>query len=294
MTDHRLDRRDVLTDGGHDEGRNQNRETRNQQGVDDRSQLRRGQPQSGQPRRGQPRQGQSQGRQPQDGSAQQSTRRGTRGPQGPPSQQRGHPPNAGGGGDLLERLPLKAALVIGVAVFFVGIGLQVAVLGVELSLDEDGSASDLFDVLDDEGPHEQLSDWAGLYYNGHFAELETEQGGETESFDIYSEADSEEMELPSIAFRLPPIIVLIGGGYVLASRTQRRVGERPDPIVAGASIVVGYGLVAVLGIVLFSYSVTGAFGSEAQIAPAAGDAILLPGLIYPLLFGAIGGFLAGR
>lgn len=80
-----------------------------------------------------------------------------------------------------------------------------------------------------------------------------------------------------------PLLALVGSGYVVARRTGRGV-------VAGGSIAVGYGTLALAGIVVFTSS--GADGMSVRPEPLV--TVLHMGLVAPLLLGGVGGLLADR
>jgi len=92
-----------------------------------------------------------------------------------------------------------------------------------------------------------------------------------------------------------PPLALVAGGYLLAGRyglPSRAVGAK-----YGASLVAGYlPLAALVGYgAEWSYSASSSFGVQVSltVGPQLVESVLLAGLLYPLLFGAIGGYLAG-
>ena len=82
-------------------------------------------------------------------------------------------------------------------------------------------------------------------------------------------------------FVLPPIVLVIAGALVaVAGRADTILGGA----VGGASITLGYLPLAVAGAFLFSISV-----GDSTAGPTLVTAILLAGIVYPLVFGGVGG-----
>ena len=93
--------------------------------------------------------------------------------------------------------------------------------------------------------------------------------------------------LPEPLFFLVPVTVLAGAGYGLVQWTP--VPSARAAAKLGGSVVAGYLPIAVLGAVLF----TSGSGIEAStvLEPDLATALVFAGLLWPLLFGAIGGYL---
>ncbi len=125
--------------------------------------------------------------------------------------------------------------------------------------------------------------WQGvgwLFYNAHFVAIRVPGIGGTTTQNAIADADG---AVSTLLYLLPPVI-LVGAGYAVTTLST------PDvPAMAGAFTVVGYLPLAILGIVLFSYSV-----GDGAIEPDAVTAVALAGIVYPAVFGAIGGAAAGR
>ena len=99
--------------------------------------------------------------------------------------------------------------------------------------------------------------------------------------------------LPSVVYYLVPVVVLVLAGYA----TVRMAGEGVDSIEAGAgagaTVALGAVVAAAVGRFLFEITIS-VLGAEATAAPALLPAILLAGLLYPAVFGALGGVAAAR
>ena len=163
---------------------------------------------------------------------------------------------------------LTFGAIFGVASFLVGYVTTLVVAAV---------GEDLDDLIEEAG-------W--LYYNAQFADIELGGGefGEFFGIDFDQEVNlitDNGLDVPSIVYHLIPILVLTAAGFVLARRVGAR--EPPEGALAGAALVVGTVVMALLGTFLF----------EAQdTSPVLVEGLLLVGVIFPGVFGAIGGVLS--
>lgn len=176
-------------------------------------------------------------------------------------------------GSLTDRLPLKQGAIFGAAAYVVGVVITFVLI--QIDSDIDPSDSDLGSALD-------ITGWA--FYNGHFVDTEFSGAGVSETDTIISEAS-----LPEFLYILVPVAVLIGASYLLMQQTY--VSEVSDAALNGATLVVGYLPLAVIGTFLFEASQS-AGGVSISAGPETGSAILLAGIVFPLVLGAAGGFLA--
>ncbi|MFB6112734.1 MAG: transporter [Halodesulfurarchaeum sp.] len=86
---------------------------------------------------------------------------------------------------------------------------------------------------------------------------------------------------PSLLYVVPPILLLVAGSWVAWWDGAEGFGRGG---LVGASVAIGYVVLAIVGVFVFRYTVGGiVVGSDLV------RAILLVGLVYPLVFGAIGG-----
>ena len=92
--------------------------------------------------------------------------------------------------------------------------------------------------------------------------------------------------VPTIVYQIVPILVLIGFGFFVAQ--SARAADPVTGALAGATITAGYVLLAVVGVFLFNVSQQGA-----SMGPSVLMGIVLAGIVYPLVTGAIGGAAAG-
>lgn len=126
--------------------------------------------------------------------------------------------------------------------------------------------------------------WKGvgwLFYNAHgvaFTYPESGGGRAARSFIANGNA-------PELLYALPPLVLLIAG-YLVARIVSARsldTGAR-----AGVGVVVGYLLLALVGLVVFVHT---SGGSSIHVDYVPG--VLLAGIVYPVLFGTAGGALGG-
>ncbi|MFW5956183.1 MAG: hypothetical protein ACOCQY_02155 [Halorhabdus sp.] len=96
-------------------------------------------------------------------------------------------------------------------------------------------------------------------------------------------------------FPVVPLIALLIAGYVVAYRSD--APSVTEGFTAGASVVLGYGLLAIAGAFLFAWSLSvEELGAEVTVAvgPDLAWAVLLSGLAYPIVLGGIGGAIASQ
>ncbi|WP_247730565.1 hypothetical protein [Halovivax limisalsi] len=137
-----------------------------------------------------------------------------------------------------------------------------------------------------------IAEWKGTawyYFSAHFVELEASGavGGfsGSDSVNLIAESGSQNAEL---LYALPPLVLLVGGAFLASRLGARDLGEA---VTTGAPITVGYGVVMGLGALVVESSSQGAvFGIEwgGSAAPALLPAIVLAGILYPLVFGTAG------
>lgn len=124
----------------------------------------------------------------------------------------------------------------------------------------------------------QVSGW--VYYNAQFVDVAGDGGSGSFNFVTDEILGQALLELPSIIYHLVPVVVLIGAGFLLAQ--QASAIEAKNGAIAGATLVLGCVVLALLGTVLFETNST---------SPKLIPGILVVGILYPAIFGAIGGVL---
>jgi len=124
---------------------------------------------------------------------------------------------------------------------------------------------------------------AWTYFNAHLVTTEIPQGG---MFTLLPPEQNVLLDGPGlewVLFSVPPLVLLVGGALV----TQRHLERLESPIdgaITGAMIAVGYLLVTIVALLVTTLAV-----DSGVIRASPFDAILIAGLVYPFLFGAIGG-----
>lgn len=92
----------------------------------------------------------------------------------------------------------------------------------------------------------------------------------------------------TLLFHLLPAAVLVLAGAVVTRRARGVSGTSPAGAVAGASVAVGYLTAVVAGTFVFGQTLAGVSWEVPLVQSA-----LVAGLAYPVVAGALGGFLAG-
>ena len=147
-----------------------------------------------------------------------------------------------------------------------------------------------------EGPQGEVPAWIGVawyHFNAHLVEVETtgEVGpvGARDTVDLIAASGSTNA---TALYAIPPI-VLVGAGVVLAVHLDARsIGEA---VVVGAPVAIGYAVVMTILALVAETSYEGEFfGVEVSgsMSPELLPAILLAGVLYPLVFATAGAILA--
>ena len=175
------------------------------------------------------------------------------------------------------RRAVGGGLAGGIAAWVVG---YLVVYLLNASEIENSLGSGVLEALTNENVTWKLVGW--LFYNAHNVTIKTPGffGQSAQNF----VAGSEEAALTAL-FVLPPVL-LLAAGVVVAWNTAA------DPTSAarnGAAVVLGYLPLSIAGAVLFAVSV-----GDATAGPDLVTAVLLAGLVYPLVFGAVGGLIGGH
>lgn len=142
---------------------------------------------------------------------------------------------------------------------------------------------------------DDVATWKGVawfFYNAHMVDVEASGSvgsfGGTETVDFIAESGSASADL---LYLVPPL-ALLGVGALLA--IQWSVTDVGEAVVVGAPVTIGYAVVVGLGaLVAESSSESSFFGVEVagSIAPALVPAIVLGGILYPLVFATAGAVL---
>ncbi|MFC4540529.1 hypothetical protein ACFO5R_01150 [Halosolutus amylolyticus] len=140
-----------------------------------------------------------------------------------------------------------------------------------------------------------IAEWkavAWYFYNAHMVDVEASGAigglGGTDTVDFIAQSSSTSA---TVLYLVPPL-VLVGVGAILAY--QWDVRDLGAAVVAGAPVAIGYAVVAGLGAIVAESSAERTFfGIEASgsIAPDLVPAIVLAGILYPLVFATAGAVL---
>lgn len=131
---------------------------------------------------------------------------------------------------------------------------------------------------------EDASDWkivGWLFYNAHNADIRFPSVGiftvENQNFVA---ADDGSLWL---LYLVPPLLLLVAGAVITAS-SEDVLRSSTDAAIAGATVTVSYLVLAIVCLFVFGVTV-----GEGVIRPDVIPAVLLAGIVYPLVFGATGG-----
>ena len=120
-----------------------------------------------------------------------------------------------------------------------------------------------------------------IFYNAHNVAVTATVFGQTQSANYLARGSG--FTIPVVVYYLVPALLLVLAGYLVASIVD--VGsDLVAGVLAGVSITVGYLVLAIAGTFLFA------------VGPISPDLVMgafVAGLVYPVVFGGIGGALAG-
>jgi hypothetical protein len=118
-----------------------------------------------------------------------------------------------------------------------------------------------------------------LYYNAHNVAFTTPAlGSGRTAQNLVANGDA-----PMLLY-LVPVVALLLAGFVVARGGN--AGDAESGVRAGVTVTLGYAVLAVIGLFVFRYSVG---DSSIHVDYALG--VLLAGIVYPAVFGALGGLL---
>ena len=171
-------------------------------------------------------------------------------------------------------LPFVGGAGVGIVTWIVGYVLTYLVVAPDI---RDSSINRLVEAFGGAPATYEMVGW--VFFNAHFVDVDAPSliGG-AGSANLISQADGGSL---SLLFVLPPLLLIVAG--VVAGRAA----DASDPdggARAGAFVLAGYLPLAVVGAFLFRYTV-----GDGSVAPTLVTAVLLAGVVYPVVFGAIGG-----
>jgi len=185
-----------------------------------------------------------------------------------------------------EELPFLEGAATGTVAYVVGMITMLLLLTLDQDFEFAGSGFGGFQLVE-VGRLDQVG-W--FFYSAHFASIEESVTalGETQSqtTNIVAEAST---QFPAVVYHLVPMVVLVVAGFFMASVLDIYNPSIGDCAQAGATLFAGYLPLTVAGTFLFEVSVSGAGQGGITIGPELISSVLLVGLLFPVLFGAIGG-----
>ncbi len=177
--------------------------------------------------------------------------------------------------------PTQSAL-IGAVAFVAGYVLTLGLLLVDsvLAGGSDGGGS--------ETPAQLLEFIGALFYNAHFSPLVIDSEFVTGPVDLLTETD---LLFPTILYNCVPVAVLTLSGAVLVWRASDRLSTWESAAVVGASLVLAYLPLVLVGTQLFAFGGTQS-GVEYTVSPPFRVTVARAGIALPVVFGGLGGYLA--
>ena len=175
-----------------------------------------------------------------------------------------------------KELPLAAGAAAGLAAWVVGYLCTYLIAGRNI---RDSGLGQLLEFLGEGGTVYKLVGW--VFYNSHFVETVVDGAPVT----VAGNAIGGDQGLTPLLFVVPPALLLAAG---LALGRLQGVEAPGSGALAGAVVVPAYLVLSVVGLLVFTVTAGPATGRPDPVL-----AVLLAGVIYPAVFGAAGGALAG-
>lgn len=175
-----------------------------------------------------------------------------------------------------DALPLVPGAVAGLLAWTLGYVFTYLLVGSEV---RESALNRFVEAFEGEPATYELVGWA--FYNAHLVDVVYE--GFSGRFLPASYIGGEDGLTP-LLYVIPPLLLIAAG---LAIARYRGATDVNDGAVAGALVLPGYLVLAIAGAILFEVSAAGTTGRP-DLLPA----VFLAGLVYPAVFGAIGGVVA--
>lgn len=179
-------------------------------------------------------------------------------------------------------VPYRSAALSGAVAFVVGYVLTFGLLLVD-------GAMQSSEASDDSGGSivEGLQAIGLFFFDTQF--VETEFSGGFYGGASISLLEAASTEIPVLLYRLVPVVVIASVAFVYVLAVGLEPVGRDASAKLGATVVVGYLPLAVLGVLLFPIE-----EGSAEFQPELFPAIVFAGIVYPVACGALGGALAWR
>ena len=174
------------------------------------------------------------------------------------------------------RRRLAAGAVAGLVAFVLA---YVFVYALTISTVQESLLTGLAEAFGDENAAWKVVGW--IFFNAQFVTttvtVDVPLLGGTEAVNFITESDS----LSSVLYVIPPALLTAAG---LAIARLSGATDAGDALRAGPAVVLGYLPATVVGALLFTVSV----GQNSGGSPTLLTAVVLAGLVYPLVFGSLG------
>lgn len=169
-----------------------------------------------------------------------------------------------------RRVPVGVGAVAGALAWLLGYLLAYAVASGRIREFQGSFLGQVADLFGLEVPTWKVVGW--VFYNAHF--VDTVAGGGAGS------AIGGDGGFTALLYVVPPLVLFAAG---LAVGRAGGIDDVAASALSGATVLVGYLPLSVLGVFLFETTLAGT-----TVAPSLGAGILLAGVLYPAVFGATG------
>lgn len=177
-----------------------------------------------------------------------------------------------------DDLPFGVGAVAGVVAWLLGYVVTYLIAATDL---ENSALNRIIEGFEGQSATYELVGW--VFYNAHFVDITYENVG---FFQPPPNFVGGEDGFTAALYLLPPALLIIAG---LAISRYQGISDLSGGAVAGALVAPGYLVLSILGVFLFEVTVGDASG-----APDLLPAIVVTGILYPVVFGAIGGAVGGQ
>lgn len=170
-------------------------------------------------------------------------------------------------------LPLVPGALAGVGAWLVGYAFTYLLVGSDV---RESNLNQFIEAFDGDPATYDLVGW--VFYNAHLVDIVYEGFGG--NFLPASYVGGED-GVTTLMYVIPPALLVASG---LALARYRGATDVNDGALVGALVVPGYLVVAIAGAFLFEVSAAGTTGRPDLLL-----AVVLAGIVYPVVFGAAGG-----
>jgi hypothetical protein len=173
-----------------------------------------------------------------------------------------------------REVPLAVGAVAGAAAELVGYVLVFVLTSGSL---RDSGLRQVFDALGGDLPTWRAVGW--VFFNAHFVETQFDLGVFGSSTGSFVGGED---GFTALLYAIPPLLLIAAG---LAVGQYGDIDEPAEALLGVVGVVMGYLVLVVVDLVAFQ-----AGGGDA--GPVIATGVLLAGLVYPFVFGTIGGLIA--